>query len=147
MDRGEASSQHSSSGTEKIFLVKHNMSFWSAQRGNSQQHQAIQLLHIQGFLPLDGGRSSFHISISPSVQQSSGKSECINIHNHKEDTRESIERQMGRRIAESSMEPQHFRLQSYEIHPFQLAVWRRTSNPIGNQASQRQNKDGGHVQS
>jgi ssDNA-binding replication factor A large subunit len=30
MDRGEASSQHSSSGTEEIFLAKHNMPFWSA---------------------------------------------------------------------------------------------------------------------
>jgi hypothetical protein len=106
MDRGEASSQHSSNGTGEIFLTKHNMPFWSAQRDNSRQCQAIQLPHMQGFLPLDEGRSSFCISISPSVQRSSGKSECIDIHNHKEDTRESAERQMGRRIVESSMEPQ-----------------------------------------
>jgi hypothetical protein len=30
MDRGEASSQHSNSGVQEIFLAKHNMSFWSA---------------------------------------------------------------------------------------------------------------------
>jgi transposase InsO family protein len=62
-------------------------------------------------------------------------------------TRESAERQMGRRIIESYMEPQYFCLQSYKIHPFQVAVWRRTSSTRGNQASQRQNKDGGHLQS
>jgi hypothetical protein len=120
MDRGEASSQHSNSGTEKVFLVKHNMPFWSAQRDNNRQRQIIRLPHIQGFLPSDGGRSTFRVSISPSVQRSSGKSKCNDIHNHKEDTRESAKRQMGMRIAESCMEPQHFCLQSDEIHPFQL---------------------------
>jgi hypothetical protein len=133
MDRGEASSQHSNSGTEKIFLAKYNMSFWSAQRYNSRQRQAIRLPHIQGCLPLDGGQSSFRISKSPLVQQSSGTSECINIHNHKKDIRESAIRQMGKRIAKSSMEPQYFHLQSYEIHPFQVVVWRRTNNTRGNQ--------------
>jgi hypothetical protein len=83
MDRGEASSQHSNSGTEEIFLAKHNVPFWSAQRDNNQQCQAIRLPHIQEFLPLDGVRSTFRISISPSVQWSSGKSECIDIHSHK----------------------------------------------------------------
>jgi hypothetical protein len=119
MDRDEASSQHSSSGTEEIFMAKHNMPFWSAQR-DSRQRQAIRLPDIQIFLPSDGGRSSFCIIISRSVQRSSGKSECIDIHSHKEDTRESVERQMGRRIAESSMEPQYFHLQSYKIHPLKL---------------------------
>jgi hypothetical protein len=72
----------------EIFQAKHNMPFWSVQRDNSRQRQAIWSPHIQGFLLSDGGRSSFRISISPLVQQSSGKSECIDIHNHKEDIRE-----------------------------------------------------------
>jgi hypothetical protein len=147
MDTGEASSQHSSSGTEEIFVAKDNMSFLSAQRDSIRQRQAIRLPHIKGFLPLDGGRSSFDIIISPSVQWSSGKSEWIDIHNHKEDTGELAERQMGIRIAESSMEAQYFRLQSYKIRPFQVVVCKRTSNTRGNQAPRHQNKDGGHVQS
>jgi hypothetical protein len=147
MDSGEASSQHSSSRTEKNFLVEHNMPFWSAQRDNSRQHKAIRLSHIQGFLSSNGGRSSFCISISPSVQWSIGKSECTDIYSHKEDIRESAERQMGGRIAKSSMESQHLSLQSNEIHPFQIVVQRRASNPGGNLAPQRQNKDGGHLQS
>jgi hypothetical protein len=97
MDRSEASSQNSSNRTKVIFLAKHNMPFWSAQRDNSQQYEAIQLPHIQGFLPSDGSRCSFLISIPPSVQWSSGKSECIDIHSHKKDTRELAERLMGRR--------------------------------------------------
>jgi hypothetical protein len=36
---------------------------------------------------------------------------------------------MGRRIAEISMEPQYIHLQKDEIHPFQVVVWRRASNP------------------
>jgi hypothetical protein len=48
------------------------------------------------------------------------KANAFDIHSHKEDTRESVERQMGRRIAESSMEPQYFHLQSYKIHPLKL---------------------------
>jgi hypothetical protein len=59
MDRGKASSQHSSNGTEEIFLAKQNMPFWSAQRDNSRQCQAIQLPHIQGFLPSDGVKEAF----------------------------------------------------------------------------------------
>jgi hypothetical protein len=55
----------------------------------------------------------------------------MDIHSHKEETRESAERQMGRRIAESSMEPQYFHLQKDEIHHFQVVVWRRASNPRG----------------
>jgi hypothetical protein len=67
MDRGEASSQHSSCGAENIFLAKHNMLFWSAQRDNNRQYQTIRLPHIQVFLPSNGGRSNLHISISPLV--------------------------------------------------------------------------------
>jgi hypothetical protein len=52
---------------------------------------------------------------------------------------------VGRRIAESSMESQHFRLQSDEIHPFQVTVWRGAGNPRGNQAPQCQDKGGGHT--
>jgi hypothetical protein len=36
MDRGEASSQHSSSGDQEVLLVEYNMSFQSAQKDNSQ---------------------------------------------------------------------------------------------------------------
>jgi hypothetical protein len=121
--------------TNFFFLADHNMSFWSAQRDNSQQLKAIQLLHIQGFLPSNGGQSNFLISISPSVQWSSGKSECIDIHSHKEDIRDSTERQMGGRIAKRSMESLHHRMQSNEIHPFQIAIWGRASNPKKNQGS------------
>jgi hypothetical protein len=71
----------------------------------------------------------------------------MDIHSHKEETRESAERQMGRRIAESSMEPQYFHLQKDEIHHFQVVVWRRASNPRGNQASQCENMNRGHLQS
>jgi hypothetical protein len=41
------------------------------------------LPHIQGFLPPDGRRSSFHISISLAVQCSSRKGECVDIHSQK----------------------------------------------------------------
>jgi hypothetical protein len=33
--RGEASSQYSSSGAQKVLLAKYNMSFWSAQKDNN----------------------------------------------------------------------------------------------------------------
>jgi hypothetical protein len=54
MDRGEASSQHNCSGTQKILLVEQNMPFRGAQRDNSQQRQAIRLSYIQEFLSSDG---------------------------------------------------------------------------------------------
>jgi hypothetical protein len=56
------------------------------------------------------------------------QSECIDIYSHKEDIRESTERQMGGRIAKSSMESQHPHLQCDKIHPFQIAIQRRASN-------------------
>jgi hypothetical protein len=55
MDRGKASSQHSSRMIENIFLAKHNMLLWSAQRDNSRQRKAIRLSHIQGFTLPNGG--------------------------------------------------------------------------------------------
>jgi hypothetical protein len=75
----------------------------------------------------------------------SGKSKCIDIHSHKKDNRESAERQVGRGTAEISMEPQHFRLQSNKIHPFQVVVWGGAYNTKGNQILQRQNKGGDHL--
>jgi hypothetical protein len=36
---------------------------------------------------------------------------------------------VGRGIAEGSIEPQHLRLQSNKIHPFQVALRRGASNP------------------
>jgi hypothetical protein len=71
MDRGEASSQHCRSGTEEIFLAEHNMSFWSAQRYNSRQRQAIRLQHIQGFLTSDEGSKQLshqYITLNPMEQ-------------------------------------------------------------------------------
>jgi hypothetical protein len=59
--------------------------------------------------------------------------------------RRPAEGQVGRRIAESSMESQHFHLQSDEIHLFQVTVWRGTGNPRGNQDPQCQDKGGGHT--
>jgi hypothetical protein len=50
-------------------------------------------------------------------------------------TRESVERQVGRGTTEISMEPQHFRLQSDEIHPLQVVVWGGACNTRGNQVS------------
>jgi hypothetical protein len=35
MDRGKASTQHSSNGTQEVFVVEYNMSFQSAQKDNS----------------------------------------------------------------------------------------------------------------
>jgi hypothetical protein len=43
------------------------------------------------------------------------------------------------------MEPQHFRLQSNKIHPFQVVVWGGAYNTKGNQILQRQNKGGDHL--
>jgi hypothetical protein len=109
-------------GLRRFFLAEHNMSFQCTQRDNSRQCQAIQLPLIQGFQSPVGGRISLHIRVSSSVQWSSGKSECIDIHGYKEDIREPAERQMGRRAAESCMESQHLCLQSNKIHPFQADV-------------------------
>lgn len=46
VDRGEASSQYSRSGAQKILLVEHNMSFRGAQKDNSWQHQAVWLPYV-----------------------------------------------------------------------------------------------------
>jgi hypothetical protein len=105
VDRGEASSQHSSSGAQKVILAKHNILFWSSQKDNIQQCKTIRLSHIQGFLRSDGDRSSLRVRVPPSIEWSSGKDENTDIHSHKEGTGGSVERQMGRRIAKSSMEP------------------------------------------
>jgi hypothetical protein len=79
VDRGEASSQHSRSGAQKVLLAEHITSLRSATKDNSRQHQAVQLPYIQGFLPRDGGRSSFHLSLLPLIKRSHGKSKCTNI--------------------------------------------------------------------
>jgi hypothetical protein len=79
VDRGKVSSQHSRSGAQKVLLAEHNMTLWSAVKDNSRQHQVVQLPYIQGFLPPDGGRSSLHLSIPPSVKWSRGKSKHTDI--------------------------------------------------------------------
>jgi hypothetical protein len=48
----------------------------------------------------------------------SGKNKHTDIHSHKKDIRRPAKGKVGRGIAESSMESQHFYLQSDKIYPF-----------------------------
>jgi hypothetical protein len=75
MGRGEASNQHSSNRTEKIFLAEHNMPVQSTQRDNSRQRQAIQLLFIQRLLLPIGVEAAFVFVYHP---QSNGEVEKAN---------------------------------------------------------------------
>jgi hypothetical protein len=107
-------------GLRRFFLVEHNMPFWSTQRDNSRQHQAIRLPLIHGLLLPVGGRSSLHIHVSCLVQRSSVKSECIDIHSYKEDNRGPAKRQMGRRAAESCMQSHTSVCRVMKYTPFKL---------------------------
>jgi hypothetical protein len=55
-------------GLKRFFWQKYNMPFWSARKDNSLQCKAIQLSHIQGFLPSDGGRSSLRVRVPPLIE-------------------------------------------------------------------------------